>query len=315
MKIKKGLGVLAVLLALTLAGCNAPAKEPSEGGEEQQQSQEQQSSSAPSKTSSQQPKITITAADGKKTLEIGDTVQLSSDVDGVTWSTSNADAATVSDGGLVTAVAPGSATIKAAKDGYKDGSISITVNKPAAPHPAEPTWPETCPDLIDTTDWVAGTPAQNSYGKDCTPLTATDGSVGVKIAMTDYNPNSVGSYESDGSIQTKNESTAYVSYNVKAPKAGIYQMILKASISSSNTDRTFSSRGFDVKVNGYEDQDNIYGDRIASDAGLDSSGKNYFVFALVQLSGPEYEDEISFRNHNYRLRFDTNVDLIFAENK
>ena len=309
MKFKKGLGILGILLAMTAVACNQPEKSSVDGGNSEPET------STPAPSSAQQQKINVTAAGGKKTLEIGETVQLSADVDGVTWSSSNADAATVSEAGLVTAVAPGSATIKAVKEGFKDGSISITVTKPAAPHPAEPTWPETCPDLIDTTDWVVGTPAQNSYGKDYTPLTATDGSVGVKIAMTDYNPNSVGSYESDGSIQTKNESTAYVSYNVKAPKAGIYQMILKASISSSNTDRTFSSRGFDVKVNGYEDQDNIYGDRIASDAGLDSSGKNYFLFALVQLSGPEYEDEISFRNHNYRLRFDTSIDLVFAENK
>ena len=303
MKLKKVFGALAVLLALTAVACNGASGGNASG-----------SSRKPTQSSSQLPAITITAADNKTTLNIGETVQLTPSVDGVTWESGNTKVATV-ENGLVTAIAKGSASITAKKDGFRNGSISITVTRPAGPHPTELAWPEQCPTPIDTSAWTAGTAAKNLYGKDYTPLTGTDGSVGVKIAMTDFDPSGTGSYESDGSIATKNESTSYVKYNVKAPKAGIYQMILKASISSSNTDRTFSSRGFDVKVNDYDDQANVYGDRVASDAGLNSSEKNYFVFALVQLSGPEYEDEIAFRNHNYRLRFDTSVDLVFAENK
>ena len=317
MKMKKGLGVLAILLALTLAGCNAPAKEPSEGGEEQQ-SQEQQPSSTPAKTSSQQPKITVTAAGGKKSLEIGETVQLSSDVEGVAWSTSNADAATVSNGGLVTAIAAGSATIKAVKEGYKDGSISITVNKPAAPHLPEPTWPAECPELIDTTSWTVGDAVKNSYGKDYFPLTGADGSVGVKMALADYDPESAGAIDSDGKITPQNEASAYVTFKLKAPKAGVYQMILKASVSSSGDEHPFageSSRGFDVIVNDYEDQDNVYGSRLFSDANLDYTEKRAFIFALVQLNGPDYEDEIQFRNPYYRMKFDISGDIVFAENK
>ena len=156
MKMRKGLSILAVLLAFAVTACNGPAPANSEEGGEQE-------SSLVPETKSQQQSIKITAEGGKKTLEIGETVQLSADVDGVTWSSSNADAATVSDAGLVTAVAPGSATIKAVKEGYKDGSISITVSKPAAPHPAEPTWPAECPELIDTTSWTAGTAVKTPY--------------------------------------------------------------------------------------------------------------------------------------------------------
>ena len=310
MKMKKGLSILAVLLTFTMVACNGVSKVSEEG-------EEQQSSLVP-ETKSQQQSIKITAEGGKKTLEIGETVQLSADVDGVVWSTSNAEAVTVSDAGLVTAVAPGSATIKAAKEGYKDGSISITVTKPAAPHLPEPTWPAECPDLIDTTDWVAGTPAKNSYGKDYTPLTATDGSVGVKMALADYDPESAGSFDSDGKIGPQNEADAYVTFKLKAPKAGVYQMILKASCSSSGDEHIFageSSRGFDVKINGYEDQDNVYGSRLYSDAGLNHDTKEAFIFALVQLNGPDYEDEISFRNPYYRMKFDINGDIVFAENK
>lgn len=310
MKMKKGLGIFAVLLAFSVTACNLVPQT--------SESKKEEESSEVSNSSSQQQAIKITAAGGKKTLEIGEEVQLSADVDGVTWSTANAEVATVSDAGLVTAIAPGSAAIKAVKEGYKDGSISITVTKPAAPHPAEPTWPEECPELIDTTDWVAGTPVKNSYGKDYTPLTAADGSVGVKMALADYDPESAGAIDSDGKITPQNESSAYVTFKLKAPKAGVYQMILKASVSSSGDEHPFageSSRGFDVIVNNYDDQDNVYGSRLFSDANLDYTEKRAFIFALVQLNGPEYEDEISFRNPYYRLKFDINGDIVFAENK
>ena len=199
-------------------------------------------------------------------------------------------------------------------------SISITVQKPAAPHPAAPTWPATCPALIDTSAWVAGTAVKNSYGKDYIPLTGGDGSVGVKIAMTDFDSKSVGSFDSSGKIQPQNDDTAYVTYKLKAPKAGIYQMIVKASVSDTGDGHPFGGgddRGFDIKVNTYDDQSNVYGSRMHTDAGLgyDDSNKTAFIFGLVQLNGPDYEDEISFCNPYYRLKFDTSDFVVFAENK
>ena len=313
MKRTKLHGAILALLALSIAACTPAASK--DEGKSESTPVSQKSSSAP-KSTSQQPKITVTAADGKKTLEIGETVQLSSDVEGVAWSSSAEAVATVDASGKVTAVAAGSATIKAVKEGYKDGSISITVQKPAAPHLPEPTWPATCPDLIDTSAWVAGTAAQNSYGKNYVPLTAADGSVGVKIAMTDYDPQSASTFDGDGKLGT--DATSYVTFKLKAPKAGVYQMILKASCSSSGDSYPFagsSSRGFDVLVNGYDDQDNVYGERLYSDANLDHNEKRPFIFALVQLNGPDYEDEIQFRNPYYRMKFDTSADLVFAENK
>jgi len=304
MKMKKVFSACALLLALTVVACSGGSKEPAKSS----------SSNAPASTTSQQQKIKITAADNKKEIEIAGTVNLTADVEGVTWETSDAKIATVNNG-VVTGVAAGSATITAKKEGYKNGTITITVKKPAAPHLAEPTWPETCPALIDTTSWTAGTAAKNSYGKDYTPLTAADGSVGVKIAMTDYNPEGA-SFDESGKLPT--EADAYVKFNVKAPKAGVYQLILKASCSESGDSYQFageSSRGFDVLVNEYDDQDNVYGSRLYSDAGLDHDEKRAFVFALVQLNGPTYEDEIAFRNPYYRMKFDTSVDLILAENK
>ena len=207
-------------------------------------------------------------------------------------------------------------TSKAPSSNKPSSSAAPSSVKPAAPHPAEPTWPAECPALIDTSAWTAGTAAKNSYGKDYTPLTAADGSVGVKIAVADYDPDSVSSFDGDGKLGT--DAEAYVTFKVKAPKAGVYQMIIKASCSASGDTYKFageSSRGFDVLVNGYDDQDNVYGDRLYSDAGLDHDEKRAFIFALVQLNGPDYEDEISFRNPYYRMKFDTTGDLVFAENK
>ena len=133
--------------------------------------------------------------------------------------------------------------------------------------------------------------------------------------MTDYNPEGA-SFDADGKLPT--EATGYVKFNVKAPKAGVYQLILKASVSATGDEYKFageSSRGLDILVNEYDDQDNVYGDRLYTDAGLDHDEKRAFVFGLVQLNGPTYEDEIAFRNPYYRMKFDTSVDLILAENK
>lgn len=85
---------------------------------------------AESKTSTSvvQEKITITAADSKTSLILGQTVQLTASVEGVTWESSKADVATVSETGLVTSVGVGSTSIKAMKDGYRDSTITIKVD-------------------------------------------------------------------------------------------------------------------------------------------------------------------------------------------
>ena len=106
----------ALLLSFGLAACGGGGGGEGEG-------------SKPTKSSQPaQEKITITAADGKNKLILGETVQLTASVEGVTWTSAKTDVATVSDAGLVTSVSKGSTTIKATKEGYKDGSISITVD-------------------------------------------------------------------------------------------------------------------------------------------------------------------------------------------
>ena len=75
-----------------------------------------------------QEKISITAAEGKTKLIFGEKVQLTASVDGVTWTSTKPEVATVDANGLVTSISKGSTSIKASKEGYKDGSISISVD-------------------------------------------------------------------------------------------------------------------------------------------------------------------------------------------
>ena len=98
MKMKKGLGALVILLALTAVACNST---PASSGNGQKSSNQVSSTSA-------LPAIKVTAADNKKTLEVDETVKLTADVEGVTWESSNAAVATVDQEGNVTAVGAGS---------------------------------------------------------------------------------------------------------------------------------------------------------------------------------------------------------------
>lgn len=107
------LTAMALLMSFSMASCN------NAGGEESNVPQ----SVEPGK----EEKIVITAAEGKNKLIKGETVQLTASVEGVTWSSSREDVATVNASGLVTSIAEGKATITASKDGYKAGTISITV--------------------------------------------------------------------------------------------------------------------------------------------------------------------------------------------
>lgn len=109
-------------LSMGLAACGNSG-DPSQGGQSQDSGQ----------TSAKQEKISVEAEGGKKSLILGDKVQLIAKVgdavlEGVTWESAKPEIASVDANGLVTSVSKGSATIKATKEGYKDGSLSISVD-------------------------------------------------------------------------------------------------------------------------------------------------------------------------------------------
>lgn len=293
MKFKKCLGALAVLLALTTVACNGGGQ-PSESGNKPTSSAQQSTSALPA--------IKITAADNKKTLEVDETVQLASDVEGVTWESSAVAVATVDDKGLVTAVGAGTAKITAKKDGYKEGSISITVNKPA-----NPLWTPLPRNYTD------GEPAQNSAGKEYIPLNdATANKVGVKIAIKNYEvaegATASSSLSSDGKIGPVNDHDAALAWKIKAPKAGNYQLIMVGKCKTDAADYTLAERAFGVKLNGAE-VDVEASERVA----VTPEAAPFVAAPTIALSGPETEDVIAITCTDYRIQFDTSSFLLFQE--
>ena len=291
MKFKKCLSAVALLLALTVVGCNNNTPAGSSG-----------SAKPSTQSSAALPSIKVTAADNKKTLEVDETVQLTSDVEGVTWETSAAAVATVDDKGLVTAVGAGTAKITAKKDGYKEGSISITVNKPA-----NPLWtplPRTYTD---------GEPAQNSAGKEYIPLNdATANKVGVKIAIQNYEvaegATATSSLSSDGKIGPVNDHEAALAWKIKAPKAGNYQLVMVGKCKADAAEYTLAERAFGVKLNGAE-VDVDAEERIA----VTTEAAPFVAAPTIALSGPETEDVIAITCTDYRIQFDTSSFLLFQE--
>ena len=116
------IATFVLALSMGLAACGNSG-DPSQGGQSQDSGQ----------TSAKQEKISVEAEGGKKSLILGEKVQLTAKVgdavlEGVTWESAKPEIASVDVNGLVTSVSKGSATIKAIKDGYKDGSINISVD-------------------------------------------------------------------------------------------------------------------------------------------------------------------------------------------
>ena len=114
------LTAIAMLLGLVVTGCT-PASSGEGGGEGG-------GGGDPVEPPAQE-EIKVTAAGNKTELMVGETVQLSANVEGVAWSSTISTVASVDKNGLVTAVAAGTTKIRAKKDGYDTGSITITVTK------------------------------------------------------------------------------------------------------------------------------------------------------------------------------------------
>ena len=292
MKIKKGLGALAILLALTAVACNGA---PASSGDGQKSSNHISSTSA-------LPAIKVTAADNKKTLEVDETVKLTADVEGVTWESSNTAVATVDQEGNVTAVGDGTAKISAKKDGYKAGEISITVNKPANP-------------LLTPLqrNYTEGDAAQNSAGKEYIPLNdATANKVGVKISIQNWeiaegSPSGT-KLASDGGIEPKNDHTVFIAYKIKAPKAGNYQMVMNGKCSSGDGEvKTLDERAFMIKVNGQSID--VEADRNP----MTTSLADFVAAPTLALSGPEQEDVIAISCSDYRIKFGPTSFVLFNE--
>ena len=74
------------------------------------------------------PRIQVTS--GSISIYPEGTAQITVDVTGASYASSNTEVATVDANGLVTGVAPGRTTIVVSKEGYKDASVDVVVNEP-----------------------------------------------------------------------------------------------------------------------------------------------------------------------------------------
>ena len=110
---------LALIAAFGLVACGGGNGGNSAGGNSQGQTSSVQSLG----------EITITAEGNKTDLLVGETVKLTASVEGVTWKSRSPAVATVDENGVVTAVGAGSVKIRAEKDNYDTGSITINVQK------------------------------------------------------------------------------------------------------------------------------------------------------------------------------------------
>lgn len=128
MKKKFVLPLAALGLMIGLAGCQ-------DGGTETSVNESGTpgtSAKASATPSSKMEQIKITSPDNAKSLVVGTTLQLTADKEGVTWTSANDAIATVSTSGLVEAKALGSVKITAKKEGFKDGTITLEITRPAA---------------------------------------------------------------------------------------------------------------------------------------------------------------------------------------
>lgn len=198
----------------------------------------------------------------------------------------------------------------------KPASSQQSTNKPASTTSSKPAETTSSAPAVEypmpiAHTWTEGAPAANADGKNYIQLTdAAKNKVGVKILIGDAIP-AEGKNFDGGKIGPVNDEEAYVTWKVKAPKAGNYQMVMTAKTSSSGNDYAISNRGVRVIVNDGEDCE-VYGDRMYTDCGLNNDTFAEFVVAQpVALTGNE--DTIKLYNPHYRIVFDTTAYLVFAE--
>ena len=167
--------------------------------------------------------------------------------------------------------------------------------------------------------YTEGTPAKNSSDKDYIPLTDTTANkVGVKISIQNYTVEGIAndagdpvtettSLGSDGKIAPGNDHKALLTFKVKAPKAGDYQLVMRGKASSSHLTETLDDRAFYVRLNGVGV--NVEGNRAPFAGGSETI--DFVAAPTITLTGNE--DAIMIGCSDYRVIFDVASYLIFAE--
>ena len=157
-------------------------------------------------------------------------------------------------------------------------------------------------DYDDNITWTVGTGVENTDEYYYYPITATGQANGIQIAVAD-NPNG---WNDDGKPTS---STTYTWY-VQAERAGYYQMVMSAKMSSAGHATTGYWSGANIQVNGSTSgvqKLELYGDT----PDFDAVDYNDVVVAIVPLTG--YEDAVSFQQSSWRIVVDPTSNIIFRE--
>ena len=155
--------------------------------------------------------------------------------------------------------------------------------------------------------WQESAPQNNSDGKPYIQLSdPSTNKSGVKILFSDFGSDSTATVSS-GKINPVNDTSVYLSYKIKAPKAGAYQLVMNGRVSNSGLGMTLSERAFKVTLNGESvDIENTHSDVLTAD------GDNDFVAApTINLTGNE--DTVTIACPNYRIVFTDGSYLTFIE--
>ena len=108
-------------------------------------------------------------------------------------------------------------------------------------------------------------------------------------------------------INPQGDTSVYLEYKLKAPKAGAYQLVMNGRVSDSGLGKTLSERSFKVILNG----NNVDIENTRTDV-LTADGDNDFVAApTVNLTGNE--DTVRIACSGYRIVFTDGSYLTFIE--
>ena len=179
----------------------------------------------------------------------------------------------------------------------------VCANGGTQPSSSEPEGPVDYKEVIPYV-WTVTKKENNSDNLEYEQLSDTSkGKVGVRIKLQNISPSSAASYDADGKLPDDGGS---VTYKIKAPKAGVYQMIMNGRVSDASY--MLGKRGIAVTVNGAAA--NIEGDD--RDGGLNGAGDNDFVIVpSLELTGNE--DTITVACKYYRIKFNLSSYVTFAE--
>ena len=155
--------------------------------------------------------------------------------------------------------------------------------------------------------WTESAPQNNSDGKPFIQMNdASNNKSGVKIKFADFGSGSTATV-SGGKINPQGDTSVYLEYKIKAPKAGAYQLVMNGRVSDSGLGKTLSERSFKVILNG----ENVAIENTRTDV-LTADGDNDFVAApTINLTGNE--DTVRIACSGYRIVFTDGSYLTFIE--